>query len=238
MPRDLFGDVTSPSITLGTRKWYSVPLSFLVHALVMGVFVVVPLLATGVLPMPNDPEIVPLIAPPPLPQPPPVRLVRPTTPQAADQNAAPVVEPDTIREEPKLELGFEKNTTPGDPLVGAGIVEGSDVVAAPPAVVRPPSEPQKPVPVGGHIQPPDRVSYVSPVYPPIALAARVHGIVIIQATIDVQGRVQEATVLRSASPLFNDAALAAVRQWVYRPTLLNGIPVSVVMTVTVQFKMQ
>jgi len=68
----------------------------------------------------------------------------------------------------------------------------------------------------------------------VAQAARLEGIVIIEATISSSGRVVDARVLRS-SPLLDEAALAAVRQWRYTPTLLNGVPVPVIMTVTVQF---
>jgi protein TonB len=78
---------------------------------------------------------------------------------------------------------------------------------------------------------------VAPVYPPIAQAAGITGVVIIEAVIAQDGSVQEARVLRSA-PLLDQAALAAVRQWVYRPTLLNGVPVSVIMTVTVRFELR
>ena len=76
-----------------------------------------------------------------------------------------------------------------------------------------------------------------PQYPPIAQSARVQGIVIIEATIGPNGRVQEAKVLRSI-PLLDQAALDAVRQWEFTPTLLNGVPVPVIMTVTVQFTLQ
>ena len=77
---------------------------------------------------------------------------------------------------------------------------------------------------------------VAPVYPEEARQARVQGIVIIEATIAADGRVQSARVLRSL-PLLDEAALAAVRQWVYTPTLLNGVPVPVIMTVTVMFRL-
>ena len=60
---------------------------------------------------------------------------------------------------------------------------------------------------------------------------------IIEATIGPTGNVQDAKVLRSI-PLLDDAALDAVRQWEYTPTLLNGIPVAVIMTVTVDFRLQ
>ena len=77
----------------------------------------------------------------------------------------------------------------------------------------------------------------NPVYPQIAQSARVQGIVIIEATIGPNGKVQNARVLRSI-PLLDQAALDAVRQWEYTPTLLNGVPVPVIMTVTVNFTLQ
>ena len=64
---------------------------------------------------------------------------------------------------------------------------------------------------------------VNPVYPPIAQSARVQGIVIIEATIGPDGRVKDAKVLRSI-PLLDQAALDAVKQWQFTPTLLNGVP--------------
>ena len=75
---------------------------------------------------------------------------------------------------------------------------------------------------------------VSPVYPAIAQAARIQGIVIIEATLSEEGRVVNARLLRSV-PLLDQAALEAVRQWVFTPTLLTGVPVPVIMTVTVNF---
>jgi protein TonB len=65
----------------------------------------------------------------------------------------------------------------------------------------------------------------------------VEGVVIIEATISPDGRVQDARVLRSI-PLLDAAALDAVRQWEYSPTLLNGTPVPVVITVTVVFRLR
>ena len=78
---------------------------------------------------------------------------------------------------------------------------------------------------------------VKPIYPPIAVAARVQGVVIIEATIDPDGKVSEARVLRSI-PLLDQAALEAVRQWEYTPTLLNGEAVPVIMTVTANFTLR
>ena len=88
--------------------------------------------------------------------------------------------------------------------------------------------------VGGAIKPPVKTKDVRPQYPPIAQSARVQGVVIIEATIGPGGSVQDARVLRSI-PLLDGAALEAVKQWEFTPTLLNGVPVPVIMTVTVQF---
>jgi len=90
--------------------------------------------------------------------------------------------------------------------------------------------------VGGAIKPPVKTRDVAPIYPSIAQSARVQGVVIIEATIGPDGTVQNARVLRSI-PLLDNAALDAVRQWVFTPTLLNGSPVPVIMTVTVNFQL-
>jgi periplasmic protein TonB len=95
-------------------------------------------------------------------------------------------------------------------------------------------EPPKPVRVGGKISEPKKLKNVAPVYPEVAKQARVQGTVVLEATIDPSGRVDNLRVLRGI-PLLNDAALDAVRKWVYSPTLLNGSPVPVIMTVTVNF---
>jgi protein TonB len=93
-----------------------------------------------------------------------------------------------------------------------------------------------PLRVGGNIRPPTKVKDVRPVYPPEAQQARVQGVVICEITIDGVGRVSEARVLRSI-PLLDQAAVDAVRQWEFTPTLLNGVAVPVIMTVTVSFNM-
>jgi TonB family protein len=92
----------------------------------------------------------------------------------------------------------------------------------------------KAIHVGGQVRPPIRVKEVAPVYPAIAQSARVQGDVVIEATIDEEGKVADARVVKSV-PLLDQAALDAVRQWEYRPSLLNGVPTPVVMTVTVKF---
>ena len=76
-----------------------------------------------------------------------------------------------------------------------------------------------------------------PVYPDIAMRARVAGMVILEAVIDAEGRVVNVKVLRSV-PMLDQAAIDAVRQWEFTPTRLNGVPVPVVMTVTVNFTLR
>jgi len=88
--------------------------------------------------------------------------------------------------------------------------------------------------VGGAIHAPRRITNVNPIYPAIAQNARVQGVVIIEATIGTTGEVKDARVLRSI-PLLDQAALDAVKQWRYEPTLLNGTAVPIIMTVTVNF---
>ena len=94
-----------------------------------------------------------------------------------------------------------------------------------------------PVRVGGSISEPKKLKHVPPVYPDIAQANRVQGVVIIEAVIDPAGYVSYAKVLRSVD-LLDQAAVDAVRQWEFTPTLLNGVPVSVIMTVTVNFSLK
>ena len=230
MPRDLFGDVTRPSISIGNRKWYTVPVSLLSHAAIVLMIVIVPLLAApmmpGVLDSIGPVTVVDLVPPPP--PPPPERRPAELEP-AADPDVPPIAAPTGIAKEP--DRVFEPSTTPVNVIGGADNIES--VLAAPPVVVAPP-KPQEPVIVGGTIRRPAKVRGNDPVYPPIAQAARVQGIVIIEATLDAGGRVTNARILRSV-PLLDQAALEAVHSWEYTPTLLNGVPVPVIMTVTVTF---
>lgn len=94
-----------------------------------------------------------------------------------------------------------------------------------------------PLRVGGPIKPPIKIHNVAPIYPDDAKAAHVAGVVIIEVTIAKDGSVSDARILRSV-PMLDLAALDAVRQWIFTPTLLNGIPVELVMTTTVNFTPQ
>jgi len=88
--------------------------------------------------------------------------------------------------------------------------------------------------VGGSIAVPKRIQNADPVYPELAKNAGVQGVVILEVTVGEDGAVSDARVLRSI-PLLDTAALDAVKQWRYEPTLLNGVPRPVIMTVTVNF---
>lgn len=232
MPRDLFGDVTRPSISVGNRKWYTVPVSLLSHSAIVFGFVVIPLFATHVLPAPWQPmEEFILAGPTPPPPPPPQHRLEEMKP-VADPNLPPTEAPEGFSPEKPVEphAPFEFDT-PG--IVG-GVENVERIVAPLPPVTA--KKPPQPIQVGGAIRQPQRVRHVQPVYPPVAQSARIQGIVIIEATIGADGQVTNARVLRSV-PLLDQAALDAVRQWEYMPTLLNGVSVPVIMTVTVTFSL-
>ena len=122
----------------------------------------------------------------------------------------------------------------------------STVAAAEPGMPPPPAPPPPPMPpadhtlgdapvrVGGNVKAPTKTKDVQPVYPDEAREARVQGVVILEVTVDAAGLVGDARVLRSI-PLLDAAALEAVQQWEFEPTVLSGRPVSVIMTVTVNF---
>jgi protein TonB len=94
-----------------------------------------------------------------------------------------------------------------------------------------------PLRVGGGIKPPRKIKDVKPAYPPGVLAEQMRGTVVIEATIDTGGKVCSAKILHSV-PALDQAALDAVRQWEYAPSLLDGLPVAVVFTVIVNFVIQ
>jgi protein TonB len=100
----------------------------------------------------------------------------------------------------------------------------------------PAEDPTQPVRIGGSIEEPRKLKNVNPVYPPVAIQARVQGAVILECTISPTGKVVKTKVLRGI-PLLTEAAVTAVEQWEYTPTVLNGVSVPVIMTVTVNFRL-
>lgn len=233
MPRDLFGEVTRPSITIGRRKWYTLPLSLLTHSCALALLFAAPILAPSMMPEVWRGDVIAYMTKV-LPPPPPAPPVRPDVRKrpAVDPNAAPIEAPTGVTKEPATLPVFETDQPVGDGFV-AGVTDHRLFEPAP----LQPSAPVEPIRVGGSIRPPLKIRDARPVYPSMAIAARIEGVVIIDATIGADGRVLDVRLLRSA-PFLDEAALDAVRQWQFTPTLLNGVPVPVLMTVTVRFTLK
>jgi protein TonB len=237
MPQDMFGEVVRSSVKLGSRAWYQLPLSIAVHLLVVVIAIVVPIVAPGVLPAPAT-VLASFVASPPPPMPPPP----PEPAPASARTAAPQSSLDTIAPSQPPEAISAEPTSPPLPGIGSQVEGGlpSDFGVGTTTIrslVRPeppPAAPARPVPVGGNIRNPTKITDVRPVYPQVAQAAKVSGRVIIEATIGADGRVMNARILKSV-PLLDQAALDAVLQWRFTPTRLNGVAIPVIMTVTVNF---
>jgi protein TonB len=244
MSHDLF--VTGgPGSRVRTRQSSLVVASVVVHVAVVAALVVVSILLPGVVPVPRaaglawdaGPRLVRLTD---IPLPPPPASTRRTT-TAAPASAA-VASPVPL----EAPAGVQADEPASAYSAGAGVPWGvepggaaslGDVGGAtlepPPA----PMPPRTPVRLHAGIQPPVKIHDLAPLYPAVARSARAEGIVILEATIDTRGDVVAARVLRSV-PLLDAAALDAVRQWRYTPARLNGEPVAVVVTVTVNFTLE
>jgi periplasmic protein TonB len=209
-------------------------------------------------------EAAPAAPPPPPPPPAPAKAaatprvekpqVKMEKPTEVPKFTAPIEVPPKI-EDPGVDVGGTDMGVSGGEVGGvAGGVEGGvqggvvggvvggvlggvpEPEATPPPPPPPPTVPSGPVRVGGQIKEPKKVNNVPPTYPDIAKQARVQGVVVLEAVISPSGEVTNVRVMRGV-PLLNDSAVAAVRQWRYTPTTLNGQPVAVVMTVTVNFNL-
>lgn len=198
--------------------------------------------------LPEIPTMLAFVAAPPPapPPPPPPAAAKPkpaqTPPQPVPSQAkflAPIEEPEKISEIPDDE-GFDVGVPGGVEGGIPGGVVGGVVGGLPEAPPPPPPSPVKraPVRIGGQIQPPQLVHRVEPNYPSFAAKARLAGVVILEAIVDQDGNVTEVTVLRSATPLLDREAEAAVRQWRYSPLVLNGNRERFVLTVTLSFRLQ
>ena len=214
--------------------------SIVVHALVVAAALVAPLFAIDTLPPPRHPLTFDgvrriTLSDVPLPK------TRRSATRAGDGAIAmaPNVPPTVMPTDISRETGQENDsTTPsGFQAVGVdGLAHAIDVGVVdriPPPLVAEPA----PIRLHSGMQPPRKVVDVRPVYPALAQTARVEGVVILEAILDARGHVASMHVLRSI-PLLDQAAVAAVGQWTYTPTLLNGVAVPIVMTVTVQFTLQ
>jgi protein TonB len=243
MQQRLFEDlIESDVVKHKTKQSYTLPVSIAIHAIVLLLVVVVPLLTSQDLPEPTSVVkaffVEPAAAPPPPPPPPPPaprqqNQPRPVSTPVPTENKfqAPIETPEQVKPDEGIDLGVEggvpggvEGGVPGG-VVG-GVVGGLPDAPPPPQAVR----------VGGQIKEPKKLKNVNPSYPDIAKQARVQGVVILECTISPQGKVTDVKVLRGI-PLLDSAAIEAVKQWVYSPTLLNGVPVPVIMTVTVNFRL-
>jgi protein TonB len=148
------------------------------------------------------------------------------------QLTAPVAIPDEIPDQARLDLGIEGGVAGGVEGGVAGGVLGGIVGGLPEGA--PPTAAQNLV---SYVSEPRKLRAVPPVYPELARQARVQGAVVLDCVVDRRGRVAEVNVLNSASPLLNEAAMQAVRQWVYAPTLVDGVPVRLRVKVTVTFNL-
>jgi periplasmic protein TonB len=225
--------------------------SIAVHMLVIGAVAAGSLLYVAT-ELPQVPEMLAFVAaaPPPAPPPPPPppaaapRQKPVAKPVPTNVRAAPV-EPakEILPERSDVDFGAEEGVPGGvEGGVPGGVVGGivggllPVSVLPPPPPAPPPPVDRGPVRVGGAITAPALVSRVQPVYPPLAVRAQIEGVVILEAVVDREGRVENVEILRSI-PLLDAAAVAAVGQWRYSPLLLNGKPERFVLTVTVSFSL-
>ena len=213
--------------------------SVIAHAVVITSALVAQVLAVGPLPIPHTPltfvgsmliRVIDIPLPPSAPR---ANTAAPPTSEASP-NVGPIVAPPEIRDETGREGPATRIVTGLVDGVADGVMPGSVAQLPPPP---PTPAPQVPVRLSDGMRAPRRVANVDPVYPRVAQIAHVEGVVILEATIDARGRVMDVRVLRSV-PLLDEAAIDAVRQWIYTPTLLNGVPVPIVMTVTVNFRLR
>jgi periplasmic protein TonB len=152
-----------------------------------------------------------------------------------------VVAPSAIlpsREEPLQPVGPSMlDMPPGTAAVDIAAFGVGTPIGLPPPPPPDPPRPPKIVRVGQGVREPVRIAGGPPQYPVIAREAHVQGTVILEAVINERGRIERLRVLKS-EPLLDAAAISAVESWRYTPTLLNGVPVSVLMTITINFTLQ
>lgn len=235
-----------------TNRTWTVMLSFLAQLLAIGIGILIPMIYFDALPKTQLTSF--LVAPPPPPPPPPppaavVKMVK-VIPRQFDAGRlmAPKTVPKNIAMIKEEELpppsasagvvgGVPGGVPGGTPGGVIGGIIGSVPTAAPPPPP-PPVEQKKQTPqrirVGGQVQAANLIRQPKPIYPPLAKQARIQGTVRFNAIIGKDGTIQNLTLI-SGHPLLVPAAQEAVKQWLYRPTLLNGEPVEVATVIDVNF---
>jgi periplasmic protein TonB len=223
-----------------------------VHIVIIAALIIIPLYTTGTIQLPNYDDT-PLLAPPPAaPPPPPPAAARAVVPHATSKHpnltytlgkvTAPASIPKTISLDnaaPAPDLPGVDGGVPGGVAGGqlggslGGVLGGTGTsVPIPPP---PQTAKKRIVRVGSNLKAPRQTYSVQPDYPVLAKQEHIWGTVVVDAVIDEHGNVVQAHVVRG-HPLLITAALNAVLQWKYEPTLLNGTPVAVEMEVNVNFK--
>jgi len=229
---------------LKTRRSWTTVLSFLLQCALIGILILVPLIYTEALP--RQQLMTFLVAPPPPPPPPP-------PPAAIPVKVVKVIQTDIIngqlRTPTKIpeKVAMIKEESAPPPMTSAGVIGGvpggvpggsmggviGGIIGSTPVAVPKVAVPNR-IRVSGGVQQGNLVNRVNPVYPAIAKAARISGTVVLQAEISKQGTIENLHVL-SGHPMLVQSALDAVKQWRYKPYLLNGEPVPVETTITVTF---
>ncbi len=236
----MFNDLLeSASERQKTNKGWSVVLSGIVQTVILGILVLIPLIYTEALPKAMLSTLLVAPPPPPPPPPPPQPVKTIVKPVARLIQSGKLMQPRAI---PKEVAVFKEAELPPDIITNSGAVggvfggiPGQNIVqnAAPPPPK--PAAPQR-IKQGGQVTAASIINQTRPVYPPLARQARIQGNVLLHAIIDKDGRVAQLEVI-SGHPLLVQAALDAVKQWRYKPTLLNGDPVEVDTQITVTFSM-
>jgi protein TonB len=234
-----------------TDNWKraTIPIAYIIEGVIVGMFVLVPLIYTEALPASQ--LVTFLAAPPPPPPPPPpaaaapVRVVKRVT--VEDIMKAPTVIPKTvkvIRDVPEPVntgavgvVGGVPGGVPGGQMGGVlgGVIGGVlSTASAPPPPPPPKAATPKRIRVGGQVESARLIFQPKPEYPQLAKMARIQGVVRLEAIISKDGTIQDLKVV-SGHPLLVKAALEAVQRWRYQPTLLNGEPVEVITEIDVNF---
>lgn len=227
-----------------SRNPWAYGISLVVQTLMIGVMILIPLLYTEALP--KQEMLSWLVAPPPPPPPPPPpaaevvkRVVRKVSLMDAGKLRAPREIPREIamiKEDPIQDdfgvVGGVPGGIPGGQIGGVigGVLGGIPSVAPPPQIT-----PQR-IRVSSGVQEAKILQKIEPVFPPIAKQARIQGTVRLEAIIAKDGSIQNLRVIEG-HPLLVQAALQAVQQWRYQPTLLNNEPVEVVTFIDVIFRL-
>jgi periplasmic protein TonB len=193
-------------------------------------------------------QVVFISAPPPPPPPPPPPKAKPKAPEVKPKLDAKVEPPkvnspvqpvDVPQDLPPPKSSSEADTSEGEEGGQEGGVEGGVAGGVAGGVLGgTKGDEETPIRITPDMQAPELLKRVEPEYPEIARKARMGGMVILEAILTGNGDVEDVRVLKSAgNSMLDESAVRAVRQWKYKPALLNGKPVKVYLTVTVMFKL-